>query len=77
MLPVGSLSPPPAQVTSIVAPARCASCTVRTNDCIRSGSAKAFPLKKMRTNCGWSATTFASMSGRFCSVTPTSRLIAA
>ncbi len=60
---------------SIVAPAVCASCTVRTNDCIRSGSPKASGVKKIRENSGRSCFIFRSMSTTFASVTPASRLI--
>ena len=54
-----------------VVPVLCANCTVRTNDCILSGSVNACGVKKMRENCGWSARIFFSMSATFWSVTPT------
>jgi hypothetical protein len=68
---------PPCQVMLIVVPVVWASFTVRTNDCIRSGSVNARTGKKMRENSGWSDRIFLSMSTTFSSVTPTSRLICA
>ena len=55
---------PPCHATSIVACARFASCTVRTNEAIRSGSVHSLLLKNTRTFRGPSANTLASRPGR-------------
>ena len=54
-----------------------ASCAVRTNDCMRSGSVNAVLLKKICENWGCRSRIFCSMSFAFSSVTPAARLIAA
>jgi hypothetical protein len=50
----------PCQVMSMSAPARFARRTVLSNELRRSAFVHAEVLKKMRTSCGSSATTFAS-----------------
>ena len=77
IVPLATLSVPPCQVTLIVVPVLCASCAVRMNDCIRSGSVKAVLLKKIRENWGCSSRIFCSMSFALSSVTPAARLMAA
>ena len=75
--PLFTSSVPPCQVTLIVVPVRCANSTVRTNDAIMSGSLKAACAKKIRENCGRSASTDCSIHLRLSSDTPAERLIAA
>ena len=51
----------PCHVMLMSALARCASSTVLTNDSMRSSFVHSLVLKKIRTSCGWSATTLASI----------------
>ena len=68
---------PPCHVMLIVVPVLCASRTVRTNDCMRSGSVNADGWKKIRENCGCNARISSSITPTLSSVTPMPLLSAA
>ena len=64
MFCIANANVPPCQATSIVASVRFASCTVRTNEAIRSGNVHSVLLKNTRTYRGPSAITLASRPER-------------
>ena len=65
MFCIANSNVPPCHATSIVASVRFASCTVRTNEAIRSGNVHSVLLKNTRTYRGPSAITLVSRSERF------------